>query len=217
MSALRYRLRDQVARLRTKYLIDVIFVHINKTGGSSIEVALGLPFQHRTALELRQDLGEERWRSRFSFAFVRNPWDRIASHYAYRVKTDQTGLGDRHIGFNDWVRLAYGERDPRYYDQPKMFMPQTHWIADTAGEIMVDFVGRFERLEHDFATVCERLGRQARLPHLKRSGGSAPVEEYSDEAVEIVRTRFAEDIERFGYRFERHRAGTSSRLPGAVS
>jgi hypothetical protein len=113
MGALRYRVKDRLARLRTKYLLDIVFVHINKTGGSSIETALGLPFQHRTALELRSYLGERRWRERFSFAFVRNPWDKVASHYAYRVTTNQTGLGDHHLPFNEWVRLAYGDRDPR--------------------------------------------------------------------------------------------------------
>jgi hypothetical protein len=205
LSVLRYRFRDEWARVRTKYWLDVIFVHINKTGGSSIEAALGLPFQHRTALELRSDLGEARWQKRFSFAFVRNPWDKVASHYAYRVKTNQTGLGDRHLSFDEWVRAAYGDRDPRYYDQPKMFMPQLDWIADERGEMMVHYIGRFERLHEDCATVCERIGRRAELPHLKASGqneGRDYRTRYADDTAEIVSRRFASDIERFGYSFD---------------
>src|SRR5687768_492427 len=129
--------------LRARYLSDVIFVHINKTGGTSIEQALGLRFQHKTALELRAELGRRNWERQFSFAFVRNPWDKVASHYRYRVKTNQTDLGTHTIPFDEWVRLAYGEQDAKYYDQPKMFMPQVDWISDEQGEIMVDFVGRF--------------------------------------------------------------------------
>jgi chondroitin 4-sulfotransferase 11 len=202
MLALKYRLRAELARLRTKYLLDVIFVHINKTGGSSIERALDLPFQHRTAQQLREDLGERRWKDRFSFAFVRNPWDKVASHYHYRVKTNQTGLGTHPVGFNEWVRLAYGERDPRYYDQPMMFMPQTDWITDSQGNVMIDYIGRFERLREDFGEVCTRIGRQAELPHEKASPNRSYRSEYTPETADIVARRFAADIALFGYSFE---------------
>lgn len=202
MSAWRYRLRDRLARLRTKFLLDIIFVHINKTGGSSIETALGLPFQHRTALEFREYLGRERFNRRFSFAFVRNPWSKVVSHYAYRVQTNQTGLAARHLDFNEWVRLAYGERHRDYYDQPKMFMVQSDWICDQAGNIIVDFVGRFERLQEDFAEVCRLVGRTASLPHLKKSTTTDYRKLYVPDTMDIVAQRFAADIERFGYVFD---------------
>ena len=66
-------------RLRERYWLDYSFVHINKTGGTSVVVALGLPFGHLTAREKIEQLGRERWDGRFTFAFVRNPWDRVAS------------------------------------------------------------------------------------------------------------------------------------------
>lgn len=201
IAALGYRLHDLGARLHSRYLTNVLFVHVNKTAGTSIERALGLPFQHRTALELRALVGPERWAECFTFAFVRNPWDRVASHYAFRVKTDQTGLGDAHLGFNEWVVRAYGARDPRYYDQPKMFMPQTDWITDDAGSMLVDYVGRFESLREDFDEVCRILGREASLPHLKGSP-RRNLAGYTDRAKEVVRSRFAPDIDRFEYRFE---------------
>jgi hypothetical protein len=202
MWAWHYQLRDRVARLRTKYLLDIVFVHINKTGGSSVEAALKLPFQHRTARELRAVIGQARWERRFSFAFIRNPWDKVVSHYFYRVKTNQTGLGDGRVGFGDWVRAAYGERDPRFYDQPKMFMAQFDWLIDENGEIMVDFVGRFEQLNRDFATVCTRTGRRAQLPHLKPSGARDYRTLYDGDTFEIVRRCFAADIDAFGYAFD---------------
>jgi len=202
MFALRYRLRDRVARLRTKYFLDVIFVHINKTGGSSIETALGLPFQHLTALELRDYLGSARWERRFSFAFVRNPWDKVASHYNYRVRTNQTGLRDHPVEFNEWVRLAYDEHDPRYYDQPKMFMPQVDWISDANGQIIVDYVGRFENLSGDFRDVCEKIGRDAQLPHEKQSSNRDYRTAYTAKSADTVARVFARDIAEFGYSFE---------------
>jgi hypothetical protein len=127
----------------------------------------------------------------------------VASHYRYRVKTNQTGLGVSPIPFGEWVRRAYGDREPGYHDQPRMFMPQSRWICDDDGRVLVDFVGRFERLEADFAEVCRRLGRTAELPHLKKSSeGSGSRALYDRESAAIVEEVFAEDLERFGYRFE---------------
>lgn len=200
--ALRYPVRSAWARFQTKYLLNFIFVHINKTGGSSIERALGAPFQHLTALELRDDLGERRWDDRFSFGFVRNPWDRVVSHYHYRVKTNQTGLGERTVPFEEWVIRAYGERDPAYYDRPQMFMPQYRWLGDQEGRQLVDFVGRFERLHEDFAEVCRRIGVEASLPHLKKSVRRDFRELYSAETRDLIARRFEGDIERYGYEFE---------------
>ncbi len=163
------RLRRAQARFSEKYLSDVVFVHINKTAGTSVANALGIPSRHLTALEHIEDLGQKRWQSRFKFTFVRNPWDKVASHYHYRVKTNQTGLGDRSVPFNEWVRLAYGDCDPKFDDNPKMFMPQVKWMSDAEGRILVDFIGRFESLDDDFSEICRRIGRRASLPHLLKS------------------------------------------------
>lgn len=198
----RMRIRDLPGRPRARYLEDFVFVHINKTGGTSIEQALKLQTRHRTALELRKKLGAHAWEHCFSFAFVRDPWDKVASHYAYRVATNQTGLQDAPIDFNDWVRLAYGEHEPRYYDNPKMFMPQTDWISDESGSRMVSFVGRFEHLSADFRVVCERIGRRLELPHVKKSNSRDYRRQFNAASVEIVAERFRCDIEEFGYSFD---------------
>jgi chondroitin 4-sulfotransferase 11 len=202
MFGLGYKLKDYYALMHTKYLADAVFVHINKTGGSSIEKALQLPFQHRTARELHRALGDRRWKDRFSFAFVRNPWDKVASHYHFRVKTGQTGLSRDPVPFNDWVRLTYRERALPYYDQPKMFLPPYDWITDERGHVLVNYIGRFEHLENDFREVCTRLGRDVTLPHLKKSSREDYRRYFNDEAVEIVARWFERDIVMFGYRFE---------------
>ena len=90
--------------------MDFIFVHINKTAGTSIEHALGLPFQHKTARQFINEIGLETWRTTFTFAVVRNPWDKVVSHYHYRVETNRLDPGDDPIQFGDWVREAYGKR-----------------------------------------------------------------------------------------------------------
>jgi len=181
--------------------MEFVFIHINKTGGSSIEKALGCRFEHKTALRKRAELGKEVWKKLFSFAFVRNPWDRVVSHYHHRLMTNQTGLRTDTPGFNAWVQLAYGEKAPEYYDKPKMFMPQWNWLIDGKGKLLVDYIGRFENLQADFAQVCLRLNRQAELPHLKKSERGDYREYYNAASIEIVRQWFKSDIEKFGYEF----------------
>lgn len=179
-----------------------VFVHINKTGGSSVALALGLPTQmHATALEMRQHLTREQWDSAFKFAFTRNPWDKVVSHYHYRVLTNQIGLGNRATNFNEWVRRTYGEQDPAFYDAPRFFMPQFGWISDEGGEIIIDFIGRYETLADDFASVCGQLGITRALPHVRKSDHAHYSEYYQDDTREIIGTWFRKDIEMFGYHF----------------
>lgn len=182
-------------------LNSFIFIHINKTGGSSIEKALNLPFEHKTALEKIGEIGRQQWDSKFTFSVIRNPWDKVVSHYHYRVQTNQTGLGVNSIGFKEWVKLSYGNKDPLYYDKPKMFMPQFDWLTDDGGRVLVDFICRFENLADDFNVVCRKIGRNPSLPRLKASMRGNYSDYYDTESIEIVARWFSQDIENFGYTF----------------
>ena len=178
-----------------------VFIHINKTGGTSVERALHLRSERKTALEKLAEMGQARFERAFKFAFVRNPWDKVVSHYHYRLRTNRTGLADEGIGFHEWVRRAYGECDPRYHDEPKMFMPQVLWVGDADGRCIIDFVGRFETLPEDFAEVCRRIGVNATLPHVKTTSHAHYRESYDAATRAIIAERFASDIEAYGYRF----------------
>lgn len=64
----------------------LVFVHIQKTGGSAIADALGQeqnpPEKHFRAQELRELYGKHVWDSSYRFAFIRNPWARLVSWWA---------------------------------------------------------------------------------------------------------------------------------------
>lgn len=194
---------EKIKTIRSRYFDRFIFIHINKTGGSSIEKALNLPFEHKTALEKIEEVGVCRWSKKVSFTVVRNPWDKVVSHYHYRVQTNQTGMGDGHIEFNEWVKKAYGEKDRRYYDQPRMFMPQVDWICDRNGKVLVDRILRFERLSEDFNSLAAELKIVARLPHVKKSKRKKDMRHYYDqESISIIYDCFLSDVNMFGYEFE---------------
>ena len=176
------------------------FIHINKCAGTSIATHLGIPTRfHDTALERRELVGAERWRQMFTFAFVRNPFSKVVSHFQYRRRRRNI---DAAMPFDLWVQLSYRDKDPRYYDPPKMFQPCLDWISDADGNVIVDFVGRVETIEHDFAVVASRIGVSPELPHLNVSKGERPYRAfYSDESRRIVEAHFRRDLDHFGYEF----------------
>jgi hypothetical protein len=71
----------------------------------------------------------------------------------------------------------------------------------TGGEVLVDFIGRYENLAADYAVVKERLSLSADLPHTNRSSHGSYRDYYTDETRAIVADRYARDIAHFGYRF----------------
>ena len=184
---------------RYRYLYPFIFIHINKTGGSSIELALRIPLEHKTAREKIDEIGRRVWDRKLSFAVVRNPWDKVVSQFHYTVKTRQAGLGEKYIAFGDWVRAAYRDRDPLYCDYPSMFNPQRDWLVDEDDQLAVNRILRFENLEKDFESLMVELGMDTRLPHVKVSNRKSYREYYDDSTAEIVADVFAPDLELFGY------------------
>jgi len=182
---------------------DFIFIHINKTGGTSIEKALGLEKDHLTASEKKTAIGKQKWKKIYSFAFVRNPWDKVVSHYHHRVKMNITDLRNGKVEFKDWVRLTYNDKDPYYYDNPRMFMPQVKWISDDQGRIIVKQVFRFERLNRDFNYLCEKLKLpNKKLPHFFQSERTDYRDYYNSDTADLIRQSFQKDIKKFGYQFD---------------
>jgi len=198
-----------------------VFIHVPKTGGSSVGAALqplcSLRNHGRLGAWLRP-LGRPRDYHRFGFkrhdpltvverhmpaplfarffkfAFVRNPWDRLVSEYNsvlclpdHRRHARVRALG----GFKAYLRR----------EAPFVLATQRRLLVDSTGEIGADFVGRFERLEQDFGSVCERLGIEAALPHLNRHEHGDYRSYYDDEARELVRSHWGEDIVAFDYEF----------------
>jgi hypothetical protein len=195
-----------------------VFVHIQKTGGSSVRQALNLPQhdpdKHRFAQELRTKCDPQLWQSYFKFAFVRNPWDRMVSWWSMIVRNAQNASEGRQTlnGFQRFIvsRAATFEEfllncDEEYPDRDGskwIFRNQIDYIADGEGQLLVDYVGRFERLKEDFALIAGRLNlTQISIPHLNRSPRLAYTNYYTNALAKLVGERYARDVAAFGYRF----------------
>lgn len=151
---------------------DCIFIHIHKTGGTSIR---------RGAWGKRQRAQQagfipEAWGDLFRFAFVRDPLTRFLS--VYRMFTGGTRnypdgvLVERPRPmtlpeFFDIVRdesIVFDHRRRTLEERIRHHaIPQTHPYNCLR---QAHFVGRFETLEEDFARVAAHVGLPAHLPHM---------------------------------------------------
>jgi hypothetical protein len=145
---------------------------------------------------------------------VRNPWSRILSEYRYRNYF-------QHRSFRDFVLNKLPK--PGWDDRYRHVMPQYDMLHDREGNLLVDFVGRFETLQQDFDQVCVQLGiAVSPLPHRNKSDKNSRdlkrkfrnflyrngenrcqdmADFYDDETREAVAEYYRRDIETFGYEF----------------
>jgi len=89
-------------------------------------------------------------------------------------------------------------------DGKRSFMyNQLDYIANEDGDIIVDFVGKFENLEHDINAVLKALRLESRpLPHVNKSQHGHYSEYYTEETKNLVAERYSRDIQFFRYQFE---------------
>lgn len=205
------------------------FVHVPKTGGCSISLALqpycdhvmrywmnrwldriGIHVNHLAphrlkryrlhtpAETLRRQVPAAAFSRLYKFAFVRNPWDLLVSYYNFVRSTPGHHRSARAVGLASFDRYVE-------YELRRDKISQSRMLCDRRGVLLVDDVGRFESIEADFARICRRLGIDATLPYVNR-GVIRDRRDYrtyySRRLADRVAEHFAEDIERFGYRFE---------------
>jgi sulfotransferase famil protein len=163
---------------------------------------------HLGASEIIAKIGRDTFDAYYSFGIVRNPWDWQVSLYRFALETVldlppllayARGLGpERHTylkltSFDDYIRWRCTED----------VHTQESFLFSSDGEQLVDYIGKYENLEADFRTICDRIGINATLPKLNESSTRRRYQEYyTPETVELVRKAFASDIELFGYEFE---------------
>lgn len=185
-----------------------IHFHIPKNAGISVSHALfgNRGAGHITVEEAQLIFGMRKFRAYFKFAFTRNPFDRLVSAY-FHLK--RGGMQRRvspwiertilpYEAFSDFVRHGLRNEDVR---SDLHFRPQHSFICDRRGKLQTDFLGRFERLDRDFATVAATLGVNAELPELNKSDRQ-PYQSYYDSTTEkIVANLYDKDLRLFGYEF----------------
>ena len=192
------------------------FTHVPKTGGKSVLAAFGLPtlgvhydgslthieepFGYRQLrIERKQHLTDY-----FCFTIVRDPLDRLVSAFFY---LDGGGCNSLDTAYRDQkLRVYKGEfldfvEDLENHIEQDHFKPQAWWITDTEGNLLPDFIGRYENLQADFAGIARHIGLALKpLAHLNASCRPAVKILYSEHVRQKVAEIYADDYRLLGYR-----------------
>jgi len=209
----------------------VIFIHIPKCAGSSIEKyfgvkpfdtkipnydtlcgwdeSLGIHLQHATAKELLENnlISKSTWDSYFKFAFIRNPWDRAVSDYYWLTK--ELNVSDKFENFiqkRGAFRKFFNNKNEITYRGDHL-RPQIDYVKIN-DSLAVDFVGRFEDFGSDFKYVKEILGLNAEmLFHANKTKKKFAHYShfYNRKKKKLIEDLYKDDIEEFNYDFVDHR------------
>ena len=103
--------------------------------------------------------------------------------------------------FNRFVTEWLPNQDPRKLDF--VFRPQSEFLIDEDGQLMVDHVGRLERLNETIGRVEQELGVDVILAERNQTADPGDYRDAYDsqEIVDIVGQRYRQDIELFKYEF----------------
>lgn len=201
-----------------------IFIHIAKTAGGSISSIMkqnGIaidPTNQKPNDKEYLDL-EYSWHDfrnfnlhefDFSFAFVRNTYDRLVSafHTPWVNPTapdhkDQEVIAPKE--FSDFVKnfvLREKSYDFFRWSHVMPYFDERSKLFDSDGNQRVSFIGEFENLQEDFDFACKQMNIPVViLPHEHKSERIHYTEYYDNQTREIVAEKYAKDIEYFGYKF----------------
>ena len=196
-------------------------VQVPKAGSGTIRMQVLSQLRHQTGADLPK---EALWRfvrfvtpealptlqpPRFSFGFVRDPYARLVSAYRHKIERPRR-QGKRisplfavygrafslSMDFPSFVRAVAAVPDDR---AEKHFRSQVRFLY-RSGRPLVDFVGRLERFDEDWAEVC----RHTRLRPITRAynvtGAAVRVEDWYDPPLlALVNRRYAEDFAVLAY------------------
>lgn len=148
---------------------------------------------HLTCAQVRPYLLPGMWERFFKFAFVRDPLERFVSaawfHHGATGKMRADPLG-----------VMKGMLTDPAMNGHFLVRPQHHFLCDAEGRVMVDKVGRYERLQGDFDEICATIGATPTpLPAVNVTARPQVPSPMDAELAGLIRETYARDFTVFDY------------------
>lgn len=208
---------------------NYIFIHIPKTGGTSLARALearvgaddillgdtpkarkrrhrvkdvqaaGRLWKHATLADIVGLVTPQQIAAARVFTMVRNPWDRVVSYYHW---LRAQGFDHPAVGLAKTLGFSDFLNHPAMIASLKAH-PYGSYVTDAAGQERCDLFIRLEHLEEDMSRLETLLDLPiAPLGHDNRSDREKSYASYySKKDQHLVGDMLQEDIGRFGYKF----------------
>jgi hypothetical protein len=187
---------------------EILFIHIPKTGGTTIERWLGASMnmyfhtvgkpsamkitpQHMTIEDMILLFGGYQWD--YSFAIVRDPYERIISEYFYRTQMAVELYGER-PNFSRWVIENLNQYRKNTFVLDNHLRPQYHFVNDKVE------IYRFESgLDQIVKKLSSEIGTQPPSKLSRHNASERKEVIFSNEALEAVNEIYKNDFDYFGY------------------
>ena len=185
-----------------------IFVHIPKTGGTSIEIILrdlinekcsivgdntyysNGSLKHATAEELLVRYDNDKFNEYLKFCVIRNPWDRLLSLYYWG------GRGS--YSKDKFIKMLPKNKNNDCDLGSRTLWSVNKYICGKNNEILVDKILNFDTIEEDFNDLCEELGINVKLPHRNKGKHKTNFREVMDEeTIELINLYYNKEIKMF--------------------
>lgn len=182
---------------------DVIFVHIQKSGGSSIINFFNAGKNHNKIFKDLEILKEENLKINkfFKFTVIRNPWDRIVSFFHYhKEKLKNKNFPTRTWEYIQNLNFSQFIRSQQFQSWAKR-NNITNYI--TLNNIpYIDYYINFDNLQKDFELVKKITGINKNLLHINKSKHEKYEKYYKNKKnKEIISDLFEKEINFFNFKF----------------
>jgi hypothetical protein len=190
----------------------LLFVRIPRTAGTSISIALQkvpnvVCHKHESLSSIvSRGVDIEQF---YVCSFVRNPWDRLVSIYHHfkegsRKSKRLAAIGDGTFrSFAEWAVSGDAPSiiDDTYSYKRSYASPQVDWLR-VDGLQRADFIGKFERIQHDAGRLLCSLGAPSSIEQTNGTSHRHYREYYDNALRKRVGEFYAEDCDIWGYTFE---------------
>ena len=177
----------------------IIFIHIPRTSGTSIESAFDLNMdkegdKHLRASEIKKKTGSDKWNSYFKFSIVRNPWERFASMYS--------------MPFFRKINRLSGKSIDYFFDN--YYLP-SHESCISCSEYLdmvdINFIGKYEERNSFIKELKNHLNIEEEIKkkldnnwERKTINKKLPWYKVVNHRVfDLITLKYFNDIERFNY------------------
>jgi len=210
------------------YKDNLCFIHIPKCAGSSIEHAMDIKedqnlkhgkgkrkftdvhdsyvfqVQHLTLKQLNEFKVIDT-KSMFKFTFVRNPFERMVSEYAWcgkwfphcEIYGHERSTKKGWDTFEEFLEFVYDH--VTLYNNTNFiwchFAPQSWFIKPEEA----DFIGKVENFKEDLQNLSDQSGFTFEHIHVNKRGHKPYQQMYNNHTAELVRKMYQQDFETFGY------------------
>ena len=191
----------------------VIFIHIPKCAGETIRKLLGekeqelyddqrgIERRHATAQQIRDFYTNGEFDRYFKFAIVRNPYERMVSAYHYlNLRVGVIGP------FEDYIsqRGVYQLTEDSGKIERTLIAPISlyDYLYGSDGNILVDYIGRFESLRGELHHIFKELGLPTdRIGYTWKHRGHYDhySQYYTNKIADEVYRQYEKDFDTFHY------------------